>query len=123
MELKDKINKQRIQRLALLRHAQKCRHAQGEECSVTRHCGMMKDLWQHMIECHRYYDCEEPFCVTSRYILIHYRDCMNAECETCVPVRAAIARDNAISRLSQEEKELIDGLMCLSQYQETKINV
>ena len=112
MNIEEEKKKQRIHRLALLRHAHKCQKGEGE-CCVSPNCAYMKELWKHMIDCRRFHDCDKPFCASSRFILIHYRDCQDGDCEVCVPVRTAIATDDAMGRLSQEEKELVQSLMSL----------
>lgn len=76
------------QRLLLLRHASKCTAPEGQ-CTVTQHCGNMKRLWQHISTCAKK-DCDFPHCISSRYVLMHYRKCKDSTCASCQPVRIAI---------------------------------
>lgn len=78
--------KQQQQRLLLLRHASRC--TVTGTCRATPHCAEMKRLWKHMSSC-RKPKCDVPHCVSSRYVLSHYRKC-NKRCEVCTPVREAI---------------------------------
>ena len=52
----------------------------------------MKKLWKHMANC-KNPKCTEPHCISSRYVLSHYRKCKK-DCEVCSPVRQAIDRHN-----------------------------
>jgi E1A/CREB-binding protein len=78
------------QRLLLLRHASKCDAPEGT-CEVTQHCTEMKKLWHHISRCQKN-DCDVLHCLSSRYVLIHYRKCKDAKCAACAPVRDAIKR-------------------------------
>jgi hypothetical protein len=80
------------QRLLLLRHASKCQAEDGK-CTVTSHCGMMKQLWKHIAEC-KEQKCEVPHCISSRYVLSHYRKCKDSKCQICEPVRETLRLQN-----------------------------
>jgi len=75
------------QRLLLLRHASKCTAAPGT-CQVTPHCAEMKKLWKHIASCKDSY-CKVRHCMSSRYVLSHYRRC-KPPCTICDPVKAII---------------------------------
>merc|ERR1711963_628177 len=49
----------------------------------------MKQLWKHIINCHDE-NCSVPHCVSSRYVLGHFRKCLEANCPACGPVRERI---------------------------------
>ena len=76
------------QRLLLLRHASKCTAEEGK-CKVTPHCHSMRLLWKHISNCSKK-DCDVAHCISSRYVLMHYRKCKDAKCPSCQPVREAI---------------------------------
>lgn len=80
------------QRLLLLRHAARCPH-EDDDCPVTVHCAPTKRLWRHMSDC-KDDDCTVANCVSSRYVLSHYRQCQGNACPLCVPVRYAISRNH-----------------------------
>lgn len=83
---REQILKQQQQRLLLLRHGSKC---EAKNCTATKHCAVMKDLWRHMAKCTDK-ECKTPHCVSSRYILSHYHRCKNKTCEVCAPVRLRV---------------------------------
>eukprot|EP00565_Helicotheca_tamesis_P000771 CAMPEP_0185734664 /NCGR_PEP_ID=MMETSP1171-20130828/23163_1 /TAXON_ID=374046 /ORGANISM="Helicotheca tamensis, Strain CCMP826" /LENGTH=694 /DNA_ID=CAMNT_0028404725 /DNA_START=311 /DNA_END=2395 /DNA_ORIENTATION=+ len=78
------------QRLLLLRHASTCPFGDGR-CPKTKHCGAMKRLWKHIVDC-KNGECLVPHCVSSRYVLSHYYKCRDMGCNVCVPVRDAVRR-------------------------------
>ena len=75
------------QRLLLLRHASKCTAETGT-CTVTPHCADMKILWKHIANCKDSY-CKVRHCMSSRYVLSHYRRC-KPPCNICDPVKDII---------------------------------
>ena len=75
-------------RLLLLYHGAKCQ-PEGN-CPVTRHCASMKKLWHHIILCKDTKQCDVQCCLSSRYILTHYKRCKVQRCPVCGPVRAKI---------------------------------
>jgi len=75
------------QRLLLLRHASKCT-AENGQCTVTPHCAEMKVLWKHIANCKDSY-CKVRHCMSSRYVLSHYRRC-KPPCNICDPVKEII---------------------------------
>ncbi len=75
------------QRLLLLRHASKCTAANGT-CTITPHCAEMKELWKHIASCKDSY-CKVRHCMSSRYVLSHYRRC-KPPCNICDPVKEII---------------------------------
>jgi len=76
------------QRLLLLWHASRCHHSKGH-CPVTRHCATTKRIWAHIAQCSNP-QCTEEYCLSSRYILHHYKNCKDSRCVVCGPVRRAI---------------------------------
>jgi Bromodomain/TAZ zinc finger len=81
----------KIQRLLLLRHANKCKYT--SDCPHTPHCASMKKLWAHISDC-KDQQCVFPHCMSSRYVLSHYRRCKDVQCPQCVPVRENIKRSD-----------------------------
>ena len=87
------------ERLCLLRHASIC-HDNTEETtsSVVKcelpYCPEMKVLWKHICDCDNRV-CEFNHCISSRYVLSHYKECKEASCEVCLPVRNAIEETEA----------------------------
>ena len=79
--------KHKRQRLLLLRHASKCNAPPGQ-CKQTPHCAEMKVLWKHIASC-KESQCTVRHCMSSRYVLSHYRRC-KGPCTICDPVRDAI---------------------------------
>jgi Bromodomain/TAZ zinc finger len=78
------------QRLLLLRHASRCEHESGK-CPVTPHCSSMKRLWDHIAVC-KNQTCTVQHCLSSRYVLSHYRRCKDTHCPACGPVRDNIQK-------------------------------
>jgi E1A/CREB-binding protein len=78
------------QRLLLLRHASKCTAEEGK-CTVTPHCAEMKVLWKHIANCKDSY-CKVRHCMSSRYVLSHYRRC-KPPCNVCDPVKEIIKKN------------------------------
>jgi len=87
-------NKQ--QRLLLLHHSAKCPQKEDGSCTVTPHCALMKRLWRHIEGC-KDNKCQFEHCVSSRYVLTHYRKCREANCQVCGPVRRVVRRDRCTS--------------------------
>jgi len=81
------------QRLLLLRHASKCPFPEGQ-CPVTGMCGGMKRLWRHISAC-KDQTCSVQHCMSSRYVLSHYRRCKEEQCAACEPVREVIRQSQA----------------------------
>lgn len=79
------------ERLLLLRHAAKCTAKQGE-CKriLIPYCHELKKLWNHISSnCADRY-CAVAHCISSRRLLIHYRECQDKKCLICEPVRQVI---------------------------------
>jgi len=51
----------------------------------------MKEFCEHISTCQNI-DCKVRDCVSSRYILSHYRRCKDKHCPVCVPVKDVIKR-------------------------------
>ena len=88
------------QRLLLLRHASKCPY-ENVTCKVTPYCGRMKELWRHISVC-KNRQCKVQHCMSSRYVLGHYRRCKDAQCPACGPVRITIRQ---IQEKENKEKD------------------
>lgn len=74
------------QRLLLLRHAMWCKANEGS-CTATQNCGEMKRLWQHMGACQHTNSCSYSHCISSKYVLSHFQQCVNPKCLVCQVVR------------------------------------
>ena len=79
--------------LLLLRHASKCKNEDGK-CTITPYCGEMKKLWKHIANC-KDSNCKVEHCMSSRYVLSHYRRCKDP-CSICGHVREIIRRENGV---------------------------
>lgn len=90
-------------RLLQLRHAINCPH-RAMDCPVSRHCWHMKKLWRHMLSCKAEF-CSFPCCVSSRFLLHHYRSCPKDTCAVCRPVRDTYKRP----RSETEEREILES--------------
>jgi len=86
-------------RLLLLRHASKCT-AENGTCTVTRQCAEMKVLWKHIANCKDSY-CKIRHCLSSRYILSHWRRC-RSPCNICGPVKELIKNGVPVYSLESE---------------------
>jgi len=87
----DAKSRHKRQRLLLLRHAAKCPH--NDQCPVTPHCAEMKVLWKHIAYC-KDSVCKVPHCMSSRFVLSHYRRC-KPPCNICDPVKDIIKNGEA----------------------------
>ncbi|KAL7543116.1 hypothetical protein ACHAXR_012415 [Thalassiosira sp. AJA248-18] len=92
------------QRLLLLRHASKCT-AENGQCTVTPHCAEMKVLWKHIANCKDSY-CKVRHCMSSRYVLSHYRRC-KPPCNICDPVKEIIK--NGFNNLIEVDPAIMEG--------------
>lgn len=94
-EKSNRIIRNQMKRLILLRHASKC--SKGILCTV-KHCFQMKNLWNHMKIC-RDKNCTTEHCLSSRCVLNHYRICKEnnraRHCEVCAPVTKIEEQQNA----------------------------
>lgn len=86
------------QRLLLLYHAYSCPYGDNR-CPKTEHCGAMKSLWKHIVNC-KDRECLVPHCVSSRYVLSHYHKCRDIACDVCIPVRNIIRRSSSIESVN-----------------------
>ena len=53
----------------------------------------MKQLWRHITNCRRKL-CLVQYCLSSRYVLSHYRHCSDAKCSVCAPINELIRNGN-----------------------------
>jgi len=62
-----------LQRMILIRHASQCTAPEGT-CKASRHCDATRAVWKHILE-DRCTDpnCKVRHCVSTRYVLRHYR--------------------------------------------------
>lgn len=101
-----RILRRKVQRLLLIRHCSTCpvvpRHhgassssspPSSYRCPVTSHCAEGKALCAHIRVCRLGRACAYKKCLTSREVLGHYRNCTDASCEICGPIRALDALD------------------------------
>eukprot|EP00978_Attheya_sp_CCMP212_P043915 scaffold294920_cov59-Attheya_sp.AAC.5 len=91
--------KHKQRRLLLLRHASKCQYEDGA-CPVTPFCPSMKKLWKHIADCKDQL-CKVQHCVSSRYVLSHYKRCKDVRCPACGPVRETIRKSHEKEKLRQ----------------------
>mmetsp|Transcript_16450 Transcript_16450/g.23398 ORF Transcript_16450/g.23398 Transcript_16450/m.23398 type:complete len:1651 (+) Transcript_16450:347-5299(+) len=84
--------KHKVQRLVLLRHASRCKAKEGE-CTVTPYCAEMKALWNHVRECQKS-QCDVPHCMSSRYVLSHYKRCKDPSCPSCVQAKEIMKKES-----------------------------
>ena len=89
------------QRLLLLQHVAKCPHGEGL-CPVTPHCWSMKKLWEHVKHC-SLVKCSTPHCVSSRYVLSHWCNCVDQTCRMCKPAREGV--DGSLKQLAEAEQD------------------
>jgi TAZ zinc finger len=94
-------------RLLLLHHASRCAYKPGT-CPVTPHCSTMKRLWEHIDVC-KNQSCTVQHCLSSRYILSHYRRCKDNHCPACGPVRENIQKAAKQDRFKQIRNEKVTG--------------
>jgi len=90
IEMEAKNIERKRQRLVELRHASMC-PCGPNECTVSPYCWQLKILWKHILQC-KNDDCNIRLCLSSRYILTHYRNCRDGTCEICAPVRNPLQR-------------------------------
>ncbi|ETV96162.1 hypothetical protein H310_10363 [Aphanomyces invadans] len=67
------------QRLMQLKHACECKQ---DKCAQLA-CAEMKPLWAHIQTCPENENCSTPHCVSSKYVLAHYQQCMKSTCVVC----------------------------------------
>mmetsp|Transcript_8708 Transcript_8708/g.10104 ORF Transcript_8708/g.10104 Transcript_8708/m.10104 type:complete len:205 (-) Transcript_8708:109-723(-) len=84
----DRNLKAKQQRLLILHHCATCT---SPNCETTPHCGKMKSLLRHMAEC-KTSNCSHRHCSSSRRVLIHFQNCRDKKCETCLPLRAKLMK-------------------------------
>jgi hypothetical protein len=80
------------QRLLLLNHAINCAVIGSQTCPVSRHCGYMRKLWPHLLQCTNQL-CAVAHCLSSRYVLTHYGNCSDPFCVVCPRVRESAKRE------------------------------
>ena len=96
-------NRHSRQLLFLLHHSFKCPHEEGQ-CTVTKHCSKMKEVWKHIALCNEK-KCEVPHCISSRWILHHYHKCKDKSCPVCAPVKEEILQQQDWKRAMKELEE------------------
>jgi E1A/CREB-binding protein len=62
----------------------------------------MKTLWEHIAHC-KNQQCNVQHCMSSRYVLSHYRRCKDARCPACGPVRETIRKSQEKDRGRQPQ--------------------
>jgi hypothetical protein len=93
-----RITRHKQQRSLLYHHSVNYPHESG--CPVTQHCSEMKRLWRHMVGC-KDTNCRVPQYFPSRAILSHYRECKDANCPVCIPVRETQRKSRSTSSSRQ----------------------
>lgn len=71
-------------RVLLFRHASKCPNRPGE-CPVTKGCGTMKILWNHINDCNDD-DCQMKHCKSSKQLLKQYSKSVGSKSVDCKSV-------------------------------------
>lgn len=61
----------------------------------------MKKLWEHIAHC-KNQQCTVQHCLSSRYVLSHYRRCKDPNCPACGPVRETIRKSHEKEKLRQD---------------------
>ncbi|XP_018651827.1 putative creb-binding protein 2 [Schistosoma mansoni] len=91
------------QQLALLLHADHCerleRRGMATNC-MDRNCGEIRNLLPHLQSCTREKECNVPHCISSKYIMRHYRSCGDMECKVCSAIRKPIGNSTPSSASS-----------------------
>ncbi|VDP24761.1 unnamed protein product [Schistosoma margrebowiei] len=91
------------QQLALLLHADHCerleRRGMATNCA-DRNCGEIRNLLPHLQSCTREKECNVPHCISSKYIMRHYRSCGDMECKVCSAIRKPIGNSTPSSASS-----------------------
>lgn len=83
-----KRNRSKRNRLLILRHITLCDNKSHKGCLK------MKNFCHHISQCHNKY-CQVPDCVSSRYVISHYRRCKDMFCPVCAPTRDTLKRIKA----------------------------
>ena len=77
------------ERLMYLYHATRC--SNSDFCAHAPYCKNIKKLLAHIAECNVGEECKTPHCVSSRYVLTHYEDCVDEICRLCASVRISLS--------------------------------
>lgn len=101
------------QQLVLLLHAYKCAEnakiLDGHvECTLS-HCQTMKDVLTHLNTCRLNSECKQQHCWSSRQIIQHWKNCIDANCSVCSPLKSFASNRDKGSPDSPQ-----DLLECLS---------
>ncbi|XP_068627939.1 sericin-2-like isoform X2 [Battus philenor] len=78
--------------LATLIHARECESDENAlnagalwNCTVP-YCREMKHVLDHLIECQNSTNCRERFCLSSRQMICHWKNCRKPSCRVCLPL-------------------------------------
>ncbi|POM69591.1 Histone acetyltransferase [Phytophthora palmivora] len=102
------------QRLLLLRHAMWCKSPEGL-CTTTPSCGEMKRLWAHMGACRQTNACSYGHCISSKYVLSHFQQCINAKCLVCQVVRYPVEVKEKNGALMLDADRALQQIIAASQ--------
>ncbi|KAG3174345.1 Histone acetyltransferase [Phytophthora cactorum] len=102
------------QRLLLLRHAMWCKSPEGT-CTTTPSCGEMKRLWAHMGACRQTNACSYNHCISSKYVLSHFQQCVNAKCLVCQVVRYPVEVKEKNGALMLDADRALQQIIAASQ--------
>ncbi|KAG1707459.1 hypothetical protein DVH05_026658 [Phytophthora capsici] len=102
------------QRLLLLRHAMWCKSVEGT-CTTTPSCGEMKRLWAHMGACQQTNACSYSHCISSKYVLSHFQQCVNPKCLVCQVVRYPVEVKEKNGALMLDADRALQQIIAASQ--------
>jgi len=87
----ERIVRTKKKRLLLVRHASTCGSDGriGRRCAIGPQCTAAKRLCLHIKTCTDGH-CTYSNCLSTRYIITHYRKCKDIVCPVCVPVEISI---------------------------------
>nr|CCA24581.1 histone acetyltransferase putative [Albugo laibachii Nc14] len=97
------------ERLLILRHAMWCKSTKPE-CEVLAVCREMKRLWEHMSGCQDTHYCKVSHCLSSRYVLSHFQQCVNAKCLVCQVVQFPVEVKEEDGRLMLDADRIMQQI-------------
>lgn len=102
------------ERLLILRHAMWCKSTKPE-CEVLAVCREMKRLWDHMSQCQDTHYCKVSHCLSSRYVLSHFQQCVNAKCLVCQVVHFPVEVKEENGTLMLDADRIMQQIVSITQ--------